>query len=71
MLFVSFKPKIPKNYSFFCLMSESNKQNLQDRSYDLRFFHYKLRTSFKNNLSPVQGESLPYWFGKLLWLCLF
>ena len=37
MVIVLFKPKIPDNYNAFCLASESNKQNLLDRTLDLPF----------------------------------
>ena len=48
-----------KNYNAFCAASESNKQNLLDRTADLPFFRYKHITSLENHLTLVQGETLP------------
>ena len=61
MVIVSAKPKILDDYNAFCSASESNKQNLRERSLDLpSLFRYKHIASLKNHLSLAQGESLPY-----------
>ena len=45
------------------MATESNKQNLRDRTLELPFFFCsKTITSLQNHLSLAQGESLPYWF---------
>ena len=46
-----------------CSVSESNKQNPQDRTLDLPFFfRYEQIPSLKNLTSAAPKESLPYWF---------
>ena len=63
MVLVSFKPKIPENYKTFSSASESDKQNLWDRTSDLLFFFlYKHIICLQNHISLVQRKSLPYLF---------
>ena len=52
-----------QNCNALCSVSESNKENPQDRTLDLPFFsRYKHIFSLKNLPSPAPNESLPYWF---------
>ena len=49
-----------QNCNALCSVSESNKQNPQDRTLDLPFFcRYKHIPSLKNLPSPAPNESLP------------
>ena len=72
MVIVLFKPKIPDNYKAFCLASESNKQNLLDRTLDLpSFFCYKHITYLKTGFRLQKQEFALLALGQLLWPCLF
>ena len=52
-----------KNCNALCSVSESNKQNLRNRTLVVPFFfRYKHMLSFKYLPSPERNESLPYWF---------
>ena len=52
-----------RNWNALCLVSESNKQNLRDRTFDLPLlFRYKHIPSLKSLPSPTPNESLSYWF---------
>ena len=52
-----------QNCNALCSVSESNKQNLRDRTLDLAlFFHCKHLSSLKSLPSPAPNESSPYWF---------